>query len=366
MTTKKSYPTIVTAFYVMLFIGCGQPSSERLFNLEGASWSHKNPETTASFRGISVVNHDVIWISGTNGTYLRSLDGGKTWTIDTVPGALYLDFRDVYAIDGRTAYLMSIGTGTSSRIYKTSDGGANWTLQFTMQDSAGFLDEFAFWDENNGIAVGDPVDESIYMIKTSDGGKSWSRVPAQNLPPIRSGEYCFAASGTGIVTVGNRHVWFGTGGVAARVFRSGDMGETWTVANTPIMSGEPSEGIFSLAFRDTLSGVAVGGDYTKPKAVGANAALTRDGGRTWTPINENPPSGFRSAVVFLPGAQNNALLTTGTWGSDFSLDSGLTWTNIDTTGFNALAVSPRGNAVWAAGPRGSVAQLLERSTADAF
>src|SRR4051794_17632035 len=140
------------------------------------SWTPQTSGTTASLRGIAAVNDRVAWASGTNGTYLITTDGGSRWKAAQVPGAEKLDFRDVHAVDARTAWLMSAGTGDASRIYRTADGGANWTLQLTNPDAAGFFDAVAFWDAKRGLIVGDSVDGRIPVFSTQDGGEHWRKL----------------------------------------------------------------------------------------------------------------------------------------------------------------------------------------------
>ena len=136
----------------------------------------KSP-TTENLRGVSALSNGVAWASGTHGTYLRTLDGGKTWRAAQVPGAETLDFRDVEAFSADVAYLLSAGPGDESRIYNTADGGKNWTLQFTNPDSKGFFDCMAFWNSDQGIALGDPVNGKFELIVTEDGGKNWKPLP---------------------------------------------------------------------------------------------------------------------------------------------------------------------------------------------
>ena len=168
-----------------------------------------------------------------------------------MPGAEKLDFRDVEAFGETTAYLLSAGPGDASRIYKTVDGGKSWALQFKSADPAAFFDAIAFWDEKNGIALGDPVKGQFQLIVTDDGGANWKPLAAKNLPPALPDEGAFAASGTCLVTHGDNDVWFATGGAkTARVFHSRDRGQNWEVSETPIVAGAESAGIFSIAFRD--------------------------------------------------------------------------------------------------------------------
>src|SRR6185503_18008509 len=130
--------------------------------------------TNALLIGVSPVNDQVAWVSGSQGTWLRTVDGGSTWQSGRVAGADSLQFRDVHAVDASTAYVLSIGNGPQSRIYKTTDGGQHWTLQFTNRDSAGFYDCMSFWDANRGIVIGDAIGREIAMLTTLDGGATWT------------------------------------------------------------------------------------------------------------------------------------------------------------------------------------------------
>lgn len=316
----------------------------------GQAWVSQPGGTTASLRGVNAVNAKVVWASGTGGTYLQTTDGGATWRAAKVPGAETLDFRDVHAVDQRTAYLLSSGSGDKARIYKTTDSGGHWTLQFTNPEPTGFFDALAFWDAQHGIVVGDPVGGQIVVLTTEDGGARWTRRPT---PPALPNEGAFAASGTCLIVLGKREAWFGTGGPgAARVFHSKDRGHTWTVTATPIRNDGASAGIFSLAFSDARHGIAVGGDYAKDKEDRQNIALTSDGGRTWAAPPGSGPKGFRSAVVFVP--DRKMWVVTGTSGSDVSYDNGKSWKLFDTGAYNAVSfVSSQ--AGWAVGPRGRIA-----------
>jgi photosystem II stability/assembly factor-like uncharacterized protein len=214
-----------------------------------AQWQRQTIRSDANFRGLCAVSERVAWVSGTRGTFARTTNGGKTWSVGTVPGAAKLDFRDVEAFGATKAYLLSIGAGESSRIYKTGDGGRTWILQFKNADLAAFFDAMAFWDDSHGVAFGDPVNGQFQLIATDDGGANWKRLAAINLPPALPNEGAFAASGTCLVTQGQQDVWFSTGGAkTARIFHSIDRGRYWTVADTPVLAGTESAGIFSIAF----------------------------------------------------------------------------------------------------------------------
>jgi photosystem II stability/assembly factor-like uncharacterized protein len=321
-------------------------------------WKLQRSDIKAELRGLSVVNEKLAWASGSRNTYARTIDGGETWEVASVPEKESLDFRDVEALDADTAFMLSIGAGTKSRIYKTTDGGKNWTLQFENSNPKAFLDAFAFWDDRNAIAVGDPVDGCFEVLRTTDGGAHWIELSDASIPPALPGEGVFAASGTTIAVNGRHDVWFATGGAAAaRVFRSIDNGTTWSVSSTPIIAGQASCGIFSIAFTDARNGVIVGGDYRKVDEARDNIAQTTDGGRTWSLIPGSSIGGFRSCIAYLPGTKGKALVATGPAGTDYSLDGGKTWSKYDTEGFHVFAFAKSQAVGWASGAGGRIAKF---------
>jgi photosystem II stability/assembly factor-like uncharacterized protein len=315
-----------------------------------AQFAPQSSGTTASLRGISAASDTVVWASGTQGTFLKTLDGGANWQSGTVDGADKLDFRSVHAIDARNAFLMSAGPGHQSRIYRTTDGGAHWQLQHENSQEKGFFDAIAFWDRKRGIVLGDPVDGNFVVLTTTDAGETWK--PAGSAAAL-PGEGAFAASGTCLIVGRGGRAWFATGGpTGARVFRSTDWGRTWAVAETPIRHDSASSGIFSLAFRGINDGIAVGGDYTKPAEDRDNIAVTHDGGKTWSAPTGPRPAGYRSAVAFIPGSSR--AIATGPSGSDMSF--GEAWKPLASEGYNAMSFSISGTG-WAVGPQGKIARI---------
>jgi photosystem II stability/assembly factor-like uncharacterized protein len=327
-----------------------------VFLLAGPSgfgqWQIQAIHTKANFRGFCVVSPNFVWVSGTGGTFARTTDGGKTWQTATVSGAEKLDFRDVEAFESSTAYLLSAGQGKASRIYKTVDAGNRWIMQLQCEDPASFLDAIAFWDEEHGIALGDPVKGHFQLLATADGGAHWQALESNYLPPALPGEGAFAASGTCLVTQGQSDAWFATGGARrARVFHSTDRGRSWEATETPIMAGAESAGIFSIAFRDAKHGLIVGGDYRKPDQVGATAATTSDGGKTWIAVDKQLP--YRSAVAWA----KDRWIAVGITGSNESLDGGRTWKPLDRSNYNSVAFTSTGEG-WAVGPNGRIAKFV--------
>ena len=328
-----------------------------------AQWVPQQSNTTAEIRGLVAVSPTVVWASGTRGRVLRTTDGGSTWRVDTVPGADSLDLRGIAARGATSAVAMAAGEAEkgAAKIFRTTDG-ARWSQQFDTREKGAFLDALAFWDDQHGIALGDPIDGRLFLLTTDDGGATWTRVSTANAPPVLPGEAAFAASGTCITVFGTSNVWIGTGGGArARVFRSSDRGHTWAVADTPLHAGNSASGIFSVAFTDARHGVVVGGEYSKPKALVDNVALTSDGGATWTRARGPLPAGYMSAVAYLPGTNGQTVVAVGLGGTARSTDGGESWTMLDTVAYNSV-VFASAKAGWAAGPRGRIAKWFPIDT----
>lgn len=313
-------------------------------------WTPQLTGVNARLRGISAVSERVAWASGSGGTILRTTDGGDTWTQVTVPNAAKLDFRDIDAFSDKVAYVLSIGNGELSRIFKTTDGGVSWAAQLTNTDPKVFLDAMAFWSDGRGIAYSDSVDGQFVIFRTTDG-RTWNRIPADALPPALPNEGAYAASGTNVAVHGKNDVWIAT--TASRVLHSSDGGGTWSIAQTPIPTSAAA-GIFSIAFRDALHGIAVGGDYQKELEAVDNAAVTSDGGKTWTLAKGL--TGYRSVVAHVPRSKSS-WIAVGPRGADMTSDDGRTWSALPGAGFDTFAFAPNGKIGWGAGARGSIGRL---------
>ena len=326
----------------------GHPASPHVF-----SWHDTPTGSTASLRGLSAVSANVVWASGSAGTVLRTLNRGATWQSVGPPGTSTLQFRDIEAFGPNRALILSIGNGTDSRIYRTTDGGATWTLVFQNNDPNAFYDCMTFFNKKVGLAVSDPPDGLKFrIIKTTDGGLTWSVVDPSGMPPALPGEFAFAASGQCITSNHGRSAWLGSGGSAqARVFTSRNRGRTWTVSPTPLNSG-PTTGINALAFRSQQHGLAVGGDFALPATSPNNFAATRNGGGSWSLLT-GAPAEYRSGVTWVNG---NTAIAVGLTGSDVTRNKGRTWTRFDNGSLHTVdCANP--NACWASGANGRVAYL---------
>jgi photosystem II stability/assembly factor-like uncharacterized protein len=319
-------------------------------------WIVQHRGIDTNLRGVSVgVSVDsshgarpVVWASGSNGVILQSKDLGTTWDRLRVQGGATLDFRSIQAFDARKAYVMSIGDSGNSRIYKTTDGGKNWKLQYADKRKEFFLDALVCVSEIECFTVGDPIDGKFVVLHTRDG-ENWQQLPTDHMPAALPNEGAFAASGTCLAVRHDGKIYFVTGGPVARLFRSRDGGYTWTVNNTPIVSGNASSGIFSIAVQDNAV-VIVGGDYKDIGNPNRVAAYSADEGETWQ-LAEQQPGGFRSAVARV---SEKVLVAVGPNGEDVSDDGGAHWKHTGSLNLNAL-VSYFVYA-WGVGPKGTIAR----------
>ena len=323
-------------------------------NHHGPTLTPQQSGTINRLQAISPVNSRVAWASGLGGTYALTTNGGATWKAAVVPGAEGLQFRDVEGVSETTAYLLSAGVGTDSRIYKTTNGGRTWTLQFQNQDPNGFYDCFSFWTGKRGITMADSVNSRFPVIRTTDG-TTWQDIGDQ-LPAAQDGEAAFAASGTCIATQGGQRAWIGTGGAAkARILFTADGGNSWAAAETPIVQGTPTSGVISVAFRNSHNGILGGGELVAPTAFSNNIARSSDGGKTWQLASG---TSFPGAVYGLSYVdQTRAVVATGPSGSAWSPDEGTTWSTLPgLTGFWAIAFANQ-HAGWLVGTQGRIVKI---------
>ncbi len=221
----KNY--VIISILLMVISTCNIfPSTDYSLEIKHADINIGN-----ALRGLSVVDKNIAWASGSGVVYLITTDENETWRTDSVKGASTLNFRSIYVFDGQQAIVVS--AGTPARIYKTTDGGSSWRITFLNDDLAIFFDAISFWKQ--GLVMGDPVEGKLYLLKTEDGGETWNEVSPEGIPASLVSEGGFAASGTYLPTEGDSNPWIGVGGDSAWVNRSTDQGRSWNVHKSPIL-----------------------------------------------------------------------------------------------------------------------------------
>ncbi len=322
---------------VLTFVVCAFLSFQLLAQSAATSNAAAKPTlvkqqsgTKNRLQAISPVDERVVWASGVGGTYVLTTDGGKHWEAHVVPGAEALQFRDVQGVSATVAYLLSAGTGTDARIYKTEDGGKTWKLQFQNEDPNAFYDCFAFWNPMRGLTMADAVNGRFPVVRTTNG-HTWKDI-GDKLPPALPGEAAFAASGTCVATQGKKRAWIGTGGASeARILATTNGGNTWNAYSTPIIQGTSTSGVISVDFRDAWHGVLGGGEILAPDNFSNNVARSSDGGKTWQLATPTPFPGaiyglsYASTASRREASQSRTVVATGPSGAAWTLDEGDTW-----------------------------------------
>jgi photosystem II stability/assembly factor-like uncharacterized protein len=300
---------------------------------------------SSSFRGLSVANDKVVWVSGSKGVVGRSIDGGLTWKWNEVKGFEKTDFRDIEAFDEHTALIMAVDS--PAFILRTIDGGESWSVVYRNDSKGMFLDAMDFRNSRDGLVVGDPIDGRFFMAATSDSGKNWEEISFTKRPVADSGEACFAASGTNIIALQNTGYALISGGLSSHIIINQKK------ILLPLSQGTESAGANSIASGDNNTMVVVGGNYLKKEDISRTSAVSFDGGYTWIQP-QKPPSGYRSCVEFLG---NREWVSCGLNGVDLSYDDGMNWHKISDRSFNVVQKAKHGKAVYFAGSEGNVGRL---------
>jgi photosystem II stability/assembly factor-like uncharacterized protein len=327
------------------------PTSAQIF-----TWQIMDSRTNASFRALSVVDDSVAWVAGTGGWIGKTTDGGHNWKFDQIPGFEQADFRTLYAHDKNNAVIAN--AGSPANVLTTADGGLHWKIVYNLPDTAAFIDGTDFWNRNEGVIYGDPIDGRMLLLRTTDGGLTWSRVNMNRAPRLNDGEASFAASGTTIRCTGKATVAIATGGKTSRFWLSDNKGDNWNSFAVPIIQGESSTGIFSIAPGKKKNVVVVGGDYLRDTLRLNHVFYSKDRGQNWhKPKVET--RGYRECGEYIGP---DLLVATGPTGTDISLDGGISWRpESDEKFFHVVRKARNGNLIIIAGGKGKIGTIKKRN-----
>lgn len=321
---------LILLFVVSLTISCASEADKVFTSVE------ITPVFTdsLSIRAIVPLDENAVWFAANNGKV--GLIDGATPKLATIQYEdSILAFRSI-AKTKKAVFVLSIANPAVLYKIGVNDREAtNIEEVYVEEAETVFYDAMAFWNDNEGIAMGDPTDDCLSVIRTADGGNTWTKIPCDRLPKTEKGEAAFAASNSNIALHGN-HVWLVSGGKRARVFHSADKGETWEVFETPIIQGKAMTGIYSVDFFDDNTGVIFGGNWEDQAYNEGNKAITRDGGKTWKLLSNGKGPGYRSSVRFVPGTNGRGIVAVGSPGISYSPDQGESWEELSAEGFYAL------------------------------
>ncbi len=335
-----------TLFFFILFISSASAQKIKL--------QQADTKTDVSFRGLSVVNDSVAWVSGGKGWLGITVNGGKDWSFTQVKGFEQCDFRSLYAFSAKNAVISN--AGSPAYILCTEDGGNTWQKVYENDDSTAFIDGIDFWDSKHGVVYGDPIEGRMLLLGTNDGGKTWPKHPAEDCPVMSSGEASFAASGTCIKCMEHNKLIIATGGKVSRLFVSRNRGKSWKAISTPILQGAASTGIFSFLPLNKKSWLIAGGDYKHDSISTANLFITHDAGKSWDAPAAST-RGYRECLEVIKNSDGaKCLLAVGPGGLDVSYDSGNKWMPLsDEQQFHVVKKSRTGNLTIVAGGQGKIA-----------
>ena len=330
-----------------------QPEKSSQINYSSVKIEPILEDDSLSIRAIEIIGNNLAFAANRGSFGMYNFDN-KTWRTNTQTlDSLVPEYRAVAATN--TDFFM-LSVGSPALLYKTGDSGA-MELVYKEDHEKAFYDAMAFWNDREGIAMGDPTDNCISIIITRDGGKTWQKVNCDLLPEVVEGEAAFAASNSNIAIKGDK-TWILSGGKTSRVYFSADKGETWEVFNTPLVDGKATTGGYTIDFYDENFGVIMGGDYTNPEGNNGNKAITKDAGRTWKLVAEGQKPGYKSSVRFVPNSGGEKIIATGFSGISISRDSGETWEELSNEGFYTLRFK-NDSVAYAAG-KGRIAKLIFR------
>lgn len=331
-------------FVFALFFSCSEVAKKNPFEKVQTETLYTD---SLSIRAIEIMGASLAFGAnkGTFGTI--DLASGKVRTNIQKYDTILPEFRAV-AHTATDFFMLSVAN--PALLYKTGDKG-KMELVYKEQDDAVFYDAMIFWNDTEGIAIGDTMNGCMSIITTRNGGATWEKLSCNALPDGIEGEGAFAASNTNIAVVGDK-TWVAT---TKRILFSPDKGRTWEVQNTPIASKEPTEGIYSIDFYDENIGVAIGGDYTNPERNTSNKAITIDGGRTWKLMADGVLPNYRSCIQFVPGTEGKGIVALGFTGIAYSSDQGESWSQLSDESFYTLRF--RNDTVAYAAGRNRIARL---------
>lgn len=319
--------SILSLLVVLVLFSCAEEPKKQVFqSVEVISVF----EDSVSIRAITFLDSRTLAFAGSNGVYgTVDVNSNQVRTSTQYYDSITPNFR---AVGGTSEDFFMLSVESPALLYKTGDQG-KMELVYTEEGAGVFYDSLTFWNDMEGIAVGDTVDGCLSIIITRDGGNSWAKIACSDLPGGIEGEGAFAASNSNIAVRGGK-VWIGT--TEGRIYYSGDKGMTWEIQETPIISGEPTQGIYSMDFFNENIGFAIGGDYTKPDSKKANKIKTVDGGKTWQLIADGQEPGYKSCVQFVPNSDGEGLVATGFTGISYSSDGGQSWKELSEEPFFTL------------------------------
>ncbi len=256
-------------------------------------------------------NRLIVAVSG-RGFYLTQ-DGGDSWAELDMPGATLSSGRAIAfsASSPNIAYASRGDWGANGGIFRSTNGGLNWTMVAGNAMVTDVVSQFAVHPTTPNTVLAATVGQGV--MKTTDGGQNWN--PSNN-----------GLTETNLLNIEisrlNPNIVFATG--IYYIWKSVDGGDNWVEADAAFSDLNVS----GLALHPTDTAVAYAGAqqfYWGPFYYGGGVFKTVDGGSTFV----RHISGMQNTYVLdMEADPNNPMIVyAGTWGSGMfrSTDGGKTW-----------------------------------------
>ena len=323
---------VILILVFLVIISCQDENKKKvLANIESVELETIY-EDSLSIRALEILNDGSLAFAGSDGKFGLYNPTDKKWVTNIIKeDSLQPSFR---ATGHTTTDFFMLSVANPALLFKTGENGQMQPVYYEEGEKV-FYDALKFWNDREGIAMGDPTDNCLSIIITRDGGNTWNKLNCEDLPSSPEGEAAFAASNTNIKIMGNK-AWIITGGMKSRVFYTPDKGKNWEVFDTPLIQGTSTQGGYSMDFYDKMEGFIIGGDYTNPDLNTGNKARTEDGGRTWTIVSDGKEPGYKSCVQYVPKMSGNELVAVGFTGISYSADKGNSWKSLSEEGFYTI------------------------------
>lgn len=333
---------ITALILVIIFISCVNEKPSRVINSVNIE---KFEITSTSIRAIKAIDENNLFFAGSNGWIGYTDNAGRSWVKNKLSfkDTLFPNFRSI-AINNNNVFALSISS--PALLYKINK--LDTTIVYSETHDKVFYDSLHFFEDGiHAIAVGDPTEDCPSIILSSDSGNSWKKISCDKLPKFENDEAFFAASNTNIKTIG-KTVWIASGGKKARILKSDNFGKSWEIYNTPIIQGQGPQGIYSIDMFNSINGIIIGGDYSKPKENNANKAITKDGGKTWQLVSDGENPNYKSCIKYIPNTNGKGIIAIGKTGISLSNDGGITWKDISNESYYTIDFIDE-NSAWVAG-----------------
>ncbi len=300
------------------------------FSLHAQPWVEVTSGTSSELQGIGWAGPNVVWVSASDGSVIKSIDGGTTWLSAGTTGGGE-GYYSIAALDQNTAIVAFGPNSGDGKIYKTTNGGTNWTQVYTLAGSwFNFVDAITpteLW------AQSDPVGGNFLILRSTDAGNTWFSIAT----PVAGGTAAGAANS--FYRIGST-LWFGTSS-SNKIFKSSNGPEgPWTSYSST------RNNVGTIAF-SSADGSGLAGFWSS-----TYLAKTTDGGQTWSETNQT--IGAIKGLDYITSTSRAwAATATGIWKTT---DDGTTWTEDAsvTTGLNWIKFYYDVNKGIAVGPGGKI------------